>query len=146
MDIENNLIDIIKSAYPKLYITEVINNDIKFKPEDDLGYIEYKRTLADCTTVKTQKYATQMRWRISENVKNQFAIYYIGVDDDGSIIGLNDNEALECVKRFISIAESIKAAISGMQIIRTNNLIIMKINVKIKKNLDNYLIDFGDKF
>lgn len=68
IDIKSELVDRIKTAYPKLYVKIVTDDQIKFKPEDDFGYIEYKRTLADCNTFKSQKYATQMRWRISENV------------------------------------------------------------------------------
>ncbi len=145
MDIED-LTDRIKTTHPKLYVTEVTDNNMRFKPEDDLGYVEYKRTLVDCGTIKSQKYATQMRWRISENVKNQFAIYYIGVDDDGTIVGLNNNEAMVCVNRFVSIANSINASICGVRIIHVDSQLILRINVKIKKNINNCLFEFGDKF
>lgn len=49
-------------------------------------------------------------------MSHQYAIYYIGVDDDGSIVGLDDDEAFECIKRFVSIAESIKASLSMLTI------------------------------
>lgn len=144
LDIQIFLMDRIKSTYPKLFITKMVDNQIKFKPENDIGYIEYKRTLIDCNIIKMQKYASQMRWRISENIKHQFATYYIGIDDDGSIVGLNNDEAFECVKNFVSITELIKASITEIQIINIYNSLIMKINVKIKKNINNYLSDFNE--
>lgn len=142
MDIDNSLINHIKTIYPKLFITELLDNDIKFKPEDDMGFVEYKRTLSGCSITKTEKYATQMKWRISENPKRQFAIYYIGVGDDGRIIGLDENEAIDCISQFMAIAGSIKASISNVQIIHTNNKIIIRFHVKIKKN-ENYIYDLS---
>ena len=136
----------IKDKFPKLYVTEITNDALIFKPEQDNGFVEYKRTLTDCTELKATKYATQMQWRITENVKNQCATYYIGIDDDGTIVGLTEIEIMDCVERFVLIAESINASIIGIQIIHVKELLIVRIGVKIKKIKDNYLIEFGDKF
>jgi len=138
----NQMADILKEKYPKYYITEIFDDGLILKPEQDDGHIEYKRTLADCTETKSVKYATQMRWRILENVKNQTANYYIGVDDDGTIIGLTNEDLLESVRRFVSIADSIEASISGIKIIHITDKIIIHISVKNKRLKDNYLVDF----
>jgi len=140
------IISKINEKFPKLFVTEITDNNIKFSPEQDDGYIEYKRTLVDCSDKRAEKYATQMRWRISENTRNQRATYFIGIDDDGTIVGLSDDEIFNCVVRFVSIAGSIKASIIGIQIIHSGNLSIIRIGVKIKKIMDNYLVEFGDKF
>ena len=140
------LVDRIKDRHPKLYITETRNNDLKFGAEKDNGFIEYKRTLVDCSEIKSKKYATQMRWRISENQRNQCAIYYIGIDDDGTIVGLNHEQIIDCINRFVLIAKTISASIVGVQIIHIDNLSIIKIGVKIKKIKDNFLVEFGEKF
>jgi GTPase len=136
----------IKTSFPKLYVTEVNDNNIIFDPEQDDGYVEYKRTIAHCSENKAEKYATQMRWRISENLRYQCATYYIGIDDDGTIIGLTNKEIMDCISRFVSIAKTISASITGIQIIHVNCLTIIRIIVKIKKISDNYLVDFGEKF
>lgn len=140
------LIEQIKNNFPKLYVTECTNDTIVFEPESDDGHVEYKRTLVDCTETKAKKYATQMRWRICENVKNQCATYFIGIDDDGTIVGLSYQEIIDCISRFVAIADSIDASIVGIQIIHVKELLIIKIRVKIKKIDNNYLVEFGDKF
>jgi len=142
MDTIDAIINIIKAQFPKLYITTVIDDNLKFHPENDDGHIEYKRKLSDCTDIKSAKYTTQMRWRIMQNMKGQYAIYYIGVDDDGSIIGLDNDELVASIKKFVSIADVIGASITGIKIISTNNKIILQIGVKNKKLRDNYLVEF----
>ena len=145
MDDSSSVVIDIKSQFPKLYVTEIRDNDIKFGPEQDEGHVEYKRTIAECSEKKAEHYATQMHWRISENLKYQSATYFIGIDDDGTIIGLTNQEVLDCITRFVTIANTIKASIRGIQVIHTNDQLIIKITVKIKKIKDNYL-EFGDKF
>jgi len=141
-----NIIVQIKNLFPKLFVTEIVNDNMTFDPESDNGHIEYKRTIADCGDKKAEKYATQMRWRISENVRNQCATYFIGIDDDGTIVGLSNEEIIECVTQFVLISRTISASIIGVQIIHINEFSIIKIGVKIKKIQDNYLVEFGDKF
>ncbi|XWV25714.1 GTP-binding protein-like protein [Tupanvirus soda lake] len=146
MNVDSTMINRIKNLNPKLFVTEIVDNNMTFTPEQDDGHIEYKRTLADCSNKKAEKYATQMRWRITENVRNQCATYFIGVDDDGTVVGLTEDEIIDCVKRFIDIASTISASITGIQLIHINSMLIIKIGVKIKKIYDNYLVEFGEKF
>lgn len=140
----SQLILAIKAIHSNLFVTETINNDIKFMPEQQDGFIEYKRTIIDCTDKKAIQYATQMRWRITENTKHQKATYFIGVDDDGAIIGLNDQEIIGCISKIVSIADTINASVYGVHIIHVGYSSIIKICVKIKKINDNYLVDFID--
>ncbi|AYV84953.1 MAG: putative GTP-binding protein [Satyrvirus sp.] len=152
MDVESStnvpipIVELIKEKFPKLFVTEIRNDNLKFCPEPSLGHVEYKRTLIRCNKDKEEKYASQMKWRITENYQKQCAIYYIGVDDDGTIIGLSGDEIFDCVARFVSIAQSIKASVTGIQIIHINELSIIKIWVKMKKISNSYLVEFGDKF
>lgn len=136
----------IKDRHPKLYVTETRNNDMKFQAENDTGFVEYKRTLTECSASRAERYATQMNWRISENQKNQIAIYYIGIDDDGTVVGLNQQEIFDCIDRFVTIANSISASIIGVHIIHVHDLSILKIAVKKKKIQDSFLVEFGEKF
>ena len=146
-DNSNNkkMVTLVKKKFPKLFVTEIIDNNLKFGPELDDGFIEYKRTLVDCSEIKVAKYATQMRWRIMENIRNHSATYFIGIDDNGSIIGLSNEEIIDCIVCFVSIAASINASITCIQITHVNDLTIIKIIVKIKKIKDNYLVEFGEK-
>ena len=145
MNVEQMIMKNINTKFPKLFVTEIVDNEIIFLPEQDDGFVEYKRTLIDCNDKKNEKYATQMRWRISKNLKNQYAIYYIGIDDDGTIVGLSNEEIIECIERFVIISNLIRASIIGIQIIHINKLTIIKIRVKMKKINDNYLVEFEEK-
>lgn len=137
----DSIVDRIKNLHPKLYVTIMVQNDMRLGPEKDDGYIEYKRTLINCNDKKIQQYATQMRWRITENIKHQRATYYIGVDDNGTIIGLTDEEIIECIRKFILIANTINASIFNTEIIQINTNFIIRIGVKIKKI---HFIEFDD--
>lgn len=142
MNTESQISLIIKKKFPKLYVKEIVDNNLRFQPEQTYGSIEYKRTLVDCNISKEQKYATQMRWRINENLKTNSATYYIGIDDNGTIMGLTDSEIITCINRFVSIASNINASITGIKIIQIKDLKIIKANVKIKKIINNYVVDF----
>lgn len=141
MDNEN-IINKIKDKYPKLFIKYIVDNDLKIPPEKDDGFIEYKRNLDDCEGKKFNKYATQMRWRISENIKFNIAIYYIGVDDDGSIVGLSNNAVLLSTDKIIELATSIDASIKEIQLINIDSKYILKIILKNKKLINNFLVEF----
>ena len=58
----------------------------KLDIEQYYGNIEYKQELSNMDLNKIQKYATQMKYRLQEG--DGSAIYYIGVQDDGTIIGV----------------------------------------------------------
>lgn len=126
----------ITSKYPKYFVRLFKYNKIDLEPEKFNGNIEYKRTIAHCNDYKIQQYATQMRWRIMENIKHQYAIYYIGIDDDGTVIGLDIPDLLTSIDNFIKMADSIGASITGINIIEQLNpfKLILKIGVKIKKS------------
>lgn len=141
---DSNLILKIKNKYPKLYIREIIDDKLVFNEEKDYGFVEYKRILTDFDEKRAQKYATQMRWRILQNSKNQCATYYIGVDDDGTITGLTESEIEECIKNIVLVATTINASIVDVKIVHIKELTIVKIIIKNKKISDNYLFEFDD--
>ena len=59
-------------------------------PEIEEGNNEYKLKLLDNSIDKIDKIATQMRWRCSEG--NGEAIYTIGIEDDGTVVGISDTD------------------------------------------------------
>lgn len=140
--IDEELINHIRGINNKLFITQLIDDKFKLPPENDNGYIEYKRTLADCDQIKCEKYATQMQWRIMQNTKNNIAIYYIGVDDDGTLNGMTNEEIIGSINNILRIINIIEASVQSINIIYSNNTRILRINVKKKKLNDCYQIDF----
>ena len=68
----------------------------KLKPEVEEGNIEYKRKIINPTSERLDQLITQMKWRLNEG--NGEAIYYIGVEDNGSVSGISNNDLKESIK------------------------------------------------
>jgi GTPase len=69
------------------------------EPEKNDGNVEYKLKLINKSTDRIEELATQMRYRCNEG--NGECIYNIGVEDDGNILGISDeefNETIEILK------------------------------------------------
>ena len=62
----------------------------KIGPECDDGPIEYKLKLLDNSKERIERLASQMRYRCYEG--NGECIYNVGVEDDGTKRGLNQEE------------------------------------------------------
>ena len=96
-------------------------NDIKLPKEIEQGNIEYKLKLLPETELRLNQLATQLNWRLIEG--RGICLYFIGVDDQGSIIGLNRND----IK---------KSIINLNKINKINNFTILQQNLtSINKNL-----------
>lgn len=75
-----------------------------YPPENHYGNVEYKRSLVDKSDNRIACIATQMRMRLHEG--HGEAIYVIGVDDDGSIVGVNDEEFTESFNNLTIAADT----------------------------------------
>lgn len=82
------------------------HNDVLEK-EDDEGNIEYKWRLINLDKEKLIQYSNQMKFRITEGEGK--AIYEIGINDDGVLIGLNEKDFKETVENFNKIVNEIGA-------------------------------------
>lgn len=98
-------------------------------PENNYGNCEYKRHLINLTSYRFEKLVTQMQWRLLEG--HNEAIYYLGVNDNGTLYNWTKKEQKETMKNFRNILQK-------------NNAIIIEFNkintyfrIKIKK-LDIY--------
>lgn len=131
----------LSTTFPSLYVVEKTDNKMVMSAENAEGYVEYKRDLKNCTIQKCQKYATQMRWRISENTKKSTATYYIGVDDNGEVRGLAESDVVETINVFLTIAGLIDASVVVVELIWVKEMVVIKAKVKIKNICNNYLVD-----
>ena len=75
----------------------------KRNPEIEEGNQEYKLKLLDNSVEKVEKIATQMRWRTNEG--NGESLYTIGIEDDGSVVGINHEEYLKSIDILTSAAD-----------------------------------------
>ena len=132
--------------------TEIIDNDTSIddvfefnklclEPENDEGNTEYKLRLTDLDEDKITKRATQMKWRVNEGYGEAF--YFIGVKDDGTIIGINEQQYKEsCVNlekiaaridcKLITLNERVQGnAYIGEFLVRENETLSNNINLQI---------------
>ena len=118
----------------KPYMMEVTDQITQLSKENWDGYVEYKRTLVNCTEECMHKYATQMKWRINQNPrKRKYAVYYIGINDNGTVYGLDKEEMNECIDMLMKIIDIINATIKFLLIIPTeNNKFIIKAAIRGK--------------
>lgn len=78
-------------------------------PEIESGNKEYKLKIVDKSVNRLEKLASQLKWRLQEG--NGLAEYYIGVADNGNILGINDNEYIASLKNLNKIAKIINAKV-----------------------------------
>ena len=86
-----------------------------FDNEKDWGNTEYKKGFYHMTSTKIKKYATQLKFRIIEG--NGKAIYIIGLEDDGNIIGIKKKQLHNYKNIMIKICQEINAGILSCEII-----------------------------
>ena len=99
-------------------------------PEIESGNKEYKLKIIDKSINKLEKLASQLKWRLQEG--NGLAEYYIGVADNGDILGISDNEYKDTLKNLNKIVKIINAKI------------IKKEKKIIKENINYYVINITD--
>ena len=121
--------------------------DTKLEPEIEEGNIEYKRKIHNLTNYRLEQLTSQMKWRINEG--NGEALYYIGVNDNGTIYGLDHKEFCDTMKNLSIISKKINSNIVDVQkiYVTEDNKEKLYAIVKIKSNLyianyQNYRIIF----
>jgi GTPase len=80
-----------------------LNQSFSLPPEIEEGNIEYKRKIDGLTSAKITKFTTQMLWRINEGKQIlgvDEAIYYIGIENNGEISGVDNETINESIKNF----------------------------------------------
>jgi GTPase len=106
-------------------------------PENDEGNVEYKYKLTNLTPETISKRMTQMKFRINEGSGEAF--YYIGVMDNGTLLGLSEAEYTESVKNLYQIATNIECFVTKLSesVILTSD--------KTNAHIGEFLIRESDK-
>ena len=88
-----------------------------FPPEIEEGNREYKRQLYNKQKSKNrfreEELTSQMKWRLGEG--GGIAFYYLGIDDNGSIFGLKEDDVLKNIKVVEKLAKKVNAKIYDYQ-------------------------------
>ena len=109
------------------------------EPEKDDGNIEYKLKLIDKSIERIENLATQMRYRCEEG--DGECIYNIGVEDDGTIIGITKKEYQETVQILTRAAEKNKYSITPLTITPLDSNELCLYEVLIREQNENKYID-----
>lgn len=107
-----------------------INDLVALPPEVEQGNVEYKLKLIDPSPTRFEHLVTQMKWRLQEGLGE--AIYQIGVEDNGSLSGLSEDEIHKSIETLRSMAQRLGASIT---IIRMRNIESPE-NQQIKKSAE----------
>ena len=78
------------------------------EPEPQQGNMEYKLKLIDPSPVRFQHLVTQMKWRLAEGAGE--ALYVIGVEDDGYLTGLPEEQLDTSLRTLEAMAAAAGAA------------------------------------
>ena len=85
-------------------------DDFLLKPESDEGSVEYKRHLVKPSARNFEKLTTQLLWRLNEGGGE--CLYEIGVDDDGFVRGISEEEMKFSVETLEKMAKQLSAKVS----------------------------------
>ncbi|XP_016359625.1 GTP-binding protein 2-like isoform X1 [Sinocyclocheilus anshuiensis] len=96
------------ARYPK-----ASNNLPYLPPEAEEGNIEYKLKLVNPTQYRFEHLATQMKWRLQEG--HGEAVYQIGVEDNGLLVGLTEEDMKASLKTLRRMAERVGADITVLR-------------------------------
>ncbi|XP_048842871.1 GTP-binding protein 2-like isoform X2 [Brienomyrus brachyistius] len=82
-------------------------------PEAEEGNVEYKLKLVNPTQYRFEHLVTQMKWRLQEGRGE--AVYQIGVEDNGMLVGLSDEDLKASLKTLRRMAEKVGADITVLR-------------------------------
>jgi len=82
-------------------------------PECADGNIEYKLKLVNPNPARFEHLVTQMKWRLREG--HGEAIYELGVEDKGLLVGLTDEEARASLATLYMMAEKLGASVTVLR-------------------------------
>jgi signal recognition particle receptor subunit beta len=114
----------------------------KLEPEVEWGNKEYKRYFKNITKKKLFSFTAQMNWRLDEG--DGICYYYIGVNDDGSIHHITEEEfklSLEIINKMVI---ECSAKVSDIKNIDNYYIVTIKKNWVIQKLNEYRILLVGD--
>ena len=97
--------------------------DYKLQAEVECGNIEYKMVINNNTEHKINKLGTQMLYRLYQG--SGYVIYYIGVCDDGKIVGLSKKELSKSFLILQKVSNKIDAKLINFIKYRLSTLVLI---------------------
>ena len=127
------------------YIDKKIPNQ---PPEKEYGNKEYKRYLINHPKNNQEKFiekrATQMLFRIIEG--NGKAVYLFGVEDNGIIKEMDENQLQTTLFYLKKIASSIQALIKKIRIYKSKNGFVCSARIQLSEEIFTNIMDSINSF
>ena len=95
--------------------------------------IEYKRILVNVDQFRLEQLSSQMKWRLNEG--DGMAIYYLGVDDNGSPYMMSIEEKKETLKNFNILLQMNSATIIRFEVMKSDKINFFKLTIKKKSHI-----------
>ena len=112
---------------------DILKTQGHLPPEtDDSGNVEYKRSLTNKED-KYEKLSAQLSWRIDEGFKVAGipeAIYYLGLDDDGTVAGVQMEDIDISITALDKIASLVQASITNTDVAVFDNGVVGQITIR----------------
>uniref|UniRef100_A0A7S2R733 Elongation factor Tu, chloroplastic n=1 Tax=Mucochytrium quahogii TaxID=96639 RepID=A0A7S2R733_9STRA len=110
---------------------------LHFPPEVEEGNVEYKLHLRNCDNDRVTKLTSQMKWRLGEGCGR--AIYLLGVDDDGTAVGISKMDMNVSIGKLKQMAKSLNCRIVAVEEskVSTGKIKTSVARVMIQENLSS---------
>jgi len=109
---------IVKGVGRSRTFSAPIDDDYNYlPPEPQMGNIEYKLKLVNPSATRLEHLVTQMKWRLREG--NGEAIYEMGVEDNGIMTGLSEDDMDSSLDTLQEMARRLGATV---QVLRQRNI------------------------
>lgn len=105
----------------------------KLPAEIESGNIEYKLKVIPDNEYRLDQLASQMKWRLLEG--NGLAYYYLGINDDGKINGINIKDYNLSIQNLSKITKVIDAKIKNTEINKYNDVRWYIVKIEFNKVL-----------
>ena len=115
---------------------------INLEPEVEWGNKEYKRYFKDMNKRKLYSLTAQMNWRLDEG--DGVCYYYIGVNDDGSIHNITEEEFEKTISIINKMVIECNAKVSDIKSIDNYYIVTIKKNWVIQKLKEHRILLVGD--
>lgn len=135
-------------------ISTISQNTKAIAAETHDGPVEYKWTLANANEDRIHHLSTQMQWRLSEG--NGHALYRLGIEDDGTVSGMEKSDFEKTIQVFDKVVELSNAekVNSYHHVIRPKKVAKGEkkqkprfcLDIHIRKNNDDLLSNIEKKF
>ena len=112
---------IVKGVGRSRTFSAPIDDDYTYlPPEPQMGNIEYKLKLVNPSATRLEHLVTQMKWRLREG--NGEAIYEMGVEDNGIMTGLSEEDMDSSLDTLQEMARRLTATVQVLRQRKVDNL------------------------